>query len=497
MVQELDEVRRKLGIVAPPGALTFSLPLVLAASNVSMPAASAIQDGYLTAVSFAAFSAKESVLTFNLPLSRTANAVSIANAVADGATKGAAAFTASDFDATSGVISIDYTNGQAASAANKGFLTSADWSTFNAKVSASRSIATTSPLTGGGDLSADRTFAIPAATGSVNGYLSSTDWTTFNAKESALTFTAPIVRTVNTVAPDFTVSWVWTALNISATPTDRIQLSNTQAAISGTQQYSPALRFTGQGFKTDATTGSKATDFRIYNQPVQATGNPTANLLIDFSVDGGAFATKYTFNSAGTLTAVQNLICGTSGIIAGGAGVGLAATLPLYWVSSANAVLGTTDTKLVRDGAAGVIATHNGTTNAGAHRIYNTLTSATSFERLDLQWASNVAQLWTEKGSGGGTARDLVLGADATEILRFQTGSKLGFFAIATPVAQQVLGGAVTNNVTSGGTTRTIANYTDLTTYANDAAAIRNNFYQLAATQLSVVAALRNYGLLT
>lgn len=37
--------------------------------------------------------------------------LSIANALADGATKGAAAFTAADFDAAAGVISIDYTNG--------------------------------------------------------------------------------------------------------------------------------------------------------------------------------------------------------------------------------------------------------------------------------------------------------------------------------------------------------------------------------------------------
>lgn len=59
--------------------------------------------------------------------------LSIADAVADGSTKGAASFTASDFNSTSGNISIDYTNGQAASSSNKGFLTSTDWSTFNGK----------------------------------------------------------------------------------------------------------------------------------------------------------------------------------------------------------------------------------------------------------------------------------------------------------------------------------------------------------------------------
>lgn len=59
--------------------------------------------------------------------------ISIADAVADGTTKGAASFTASDFNSASGVISIDYTNGQASSSSNKGFLPSADWNTFNGK----------------------------------------------------------------------------------------------------------------------------------------------------------------------------------------------------------------------------------------------------------------------------------------------------------------------------------------------------------------------------
>jgi len=66
----------------------------------------------------------------------TSGTIGISNAAADGTTKGAATFTSSDFnDNGSGLISIDYTNGQAASASNKGFLTSTDWSTFNNKPS--------------------------------------------------------------------------------------------------------------------------------------------------------------------------------------------------------------------------------------------------------------------------------------------------------------------------------------------------------------------------
>ncbi len=58
-----------------------------------------------------------------------------------------------------------------------------------ALVPTSRTISTTAPITGGGDLSANRTFAIAASTNSVDGYLTAADHTTFAAKQSALTGT--------------------------------------------------------------------------------------------------------------------------------------------------------------------------------------------------------------------------------------------------------------------------------------------------------------------
>lgn len=110
--------------------------------------------------------------------------------------------------------------------------------------------------------------------------------------------------------------------------------------------------------------------------------------------------------------------------------------------------------------------------------------------------AANAAA-WQVETTGGTdyilvntTGAQLVLGAAsvATKVV-----GNVGFFN-ATPVAQQTVG-AVTNNVTSGGTTGTIANYTDLVTYANDAAAIRNNLYQLARSVAQLATAVRNLGL--
>jgi hypothetical protein len=63
-------------------------------------------------------------------------AISISDAVADDTTKGAATFTANDFNSASGVISLDYANGQKASASQDGFLSQGDYSTFSGKQNA-------------------------------------------------------------------------------------------------------------------------------------------------------------------------------------------------------------------------------------------------------------------------------------------------------------------------------------------------------------------------
>ncbi len=70
-----------------------------------------------------------------------------------------------------------------------------------------RLINTTAPLTGGGDLSSDRTIAMPAATNSVDGYLTAADHTTFAAKQSAtLTSAHILVGNGSNVATDVAVS---------------------------------------------------------------------------------------------------------------------------------------------------------------------------------------------------------------------------------------------------------------------------------------------------
>lgn len=82
-----------------------------------------------------------------------------------------------------------------------GTVTAALTGVASGNVLPSRLINTTSPLTGGGDLSADRTISIPQATASVNGYLASADFTTFNAKQPAGSYVTALTGDVTASGP--------------------------------------------------------------------------------------------------------------------------------------------------------------------------------------------------------------------------------------------------------------------------------------------------------
>jgi P2-related tail formation protein len=82
----------------------------------------------------------------------------------------------------------------AATSSVNGYLTSADWTTFNGKQPAGTyvtSVAATSPVTSSGGTTP--TIAMPAATTSVSGYLTSTDWNTFNGKAASFTYTSTYI----------------------------------------------------------------------------------------------------------------------------------------------------------------------------------------------------------------------------------------------------------------------------------------------------------------
>lgn len=93
--------------------------------------------------------------------------------------------------------------------------------------------------------------------------------------------------------------------------------------------------------------------------------------------------------------------------------------------TAGNADAAGNDTYFSRD-AAGNMALRNGGT-AQTFRVYNTYTDSTTHERLNVKWDTNVAVVGTEKGSVGGTARDLEFRTDDTARARFKSTGEFEF----------------------------------------------------------------------
>ena len=181
-----------------------------------------------------------------------------------------------------------------ASGTQNGFLSSTDWSTFNNKVSTTRTINTTAPLQGGGDLSANRTLSIAQANTSTNGYLSSTDWNTFNNKANSfstgnLTETGSGVLTItggtgsvigsgttiqvkqaNTTQSGFLSNTDWNTFNSKLSSVDTTNISNfsvkVRSLFSGTAPITYANGVIGITQATTSTNGYlSSTDWNTFN----------------------------------------------------------------------------------------------------------------------------------------------------------------------------------------------------------------------------------------
>lgn len=145
------------GPLAGGGDLSANRTLSIAKATVSV-------DGYLGATDFATFNGKQNALTAPGDVPGMTTALAAKESTAQ---KGVA----------NGYAGLD----------SSGKVPSAQLPASGGGAPTSRMLTTNAPLTGGGDLSADRTLSITKATASVDGYLGATDFATFNGKQNALT----------------------------------------------------------------------------------------------------------------------------------------------------------------------------------------------------------------------------------------------------------------------------------------------------------------------
>jgi hypothetical protein len=172
----------------------FNINSLVDTHTFNLPVASAANTGKLSSTDWSTFNAKQNALT--LTTTGTSGAATLVGATLNipqytdqfvGTVTSVAALTlgTTGTDLSSTVVNSTTTpvitlNVPTASAANRGALSAADWSTFNTKVG---SVTASSPLASSGGSTPNIT--IQQSSGSQDGYLSSTDWTTFNNKQAA------------------------------------------------------------------------------------------------------------------------------------------------------------------------------------------------------------------------------------------------------------------------------------------------------------------------
>lgn len=171
-------------------------------------------------------------------------------------------------------------------------------------------------------------------------------------------------------------------------------------------------------FNMADTWNNAGTTFTAIKMDVTDTASDVNSLLFNLLLNG---ASKFSINKFGQV--VSDRITAAGGALLDSEGITVKSTGGLHW-SQSGGLTDTLDVHLYRD-AAGILAQRN-STNAQRLAVYNTFTSSTNRELFAIDWqaSANICNIWTEKGSGGGTARALQLGTDGTG--RWQIGATTG-----------------------------------------------------------------------
>lgn len=98
---------------------------------------------------------------------------------------------------------------------------------------------------------------------------------------------------------------------LGAATASGITLANTTAAASGAQQYSPAITWTGQGWKTTATAASQSVEFRTFVVPVQGTSAPSAMFTISSNINSAGWNDRFSASSGGYFNALLGFFTGS------------------------------------------------------------------------------------------------------------------------------------------------------------------------------------------
>jgi hypothetical protein len=277
---------------------------------------------------------------------------------------------------------------------------------------------------------AARTISLPDATGTVALVAGSSGQLLYNnagvnagVSSSAIGATGNITLSLNGAAstPPLDVTGTWFTGGTSTTTKPQVLIEPTGAT-------STAWSTSGTGLGVNAASG-----FAGNLLDLQVNGTTKAS----FTTAGDLKAPRIRFNGAnnwdtsysGTTTSLNATVANTPTYHTNGSVFRFTSALGLGW-SSGNPTATSEDLVIRRD-AANTLAQRNAA-NAQTSRVYNTYTSATSYERAKLEWSSNVLRIGTEKGSAGGTARDMELQTDGTTRITVKADGAILFSGVPT-----------------------------------------------------------------
>lgn len=167
----------------------------------------------------------------------------------------------------------------------------------------------------------------------------------------------------------------------------------------------PTLSATGGDTNIDFNVAAKGSGVLISGSKLKFSSASYGNFIYSSNASAGfgfSLGNPVMFSTAGTEGAA------VVGVNYEGSTKTVFAATVLHLTGVGSAPSGTGATTFLQSDAAEILASRNGT-NAQTHRIYNTYTSSTNYERAALGWSSNQFFVATEKGSSG-NARELVLG---------------------------------------------------------------------------------------
>lgn len=251
---------------------------------------------------------------------------------------------------------------------------------------------------------------------------------------------------------------------IAATSTDALVLQNTTDAAAGAQQWSPRMRWHGEGWKTNAPAASQEVDWIAELVPVQGAANPTANLIFSASVNGASYLPKLTlYDTTGALVTSttgsgQVLSLASQYNIANFLVGGSTLSVNLPFITNGGFVqinTGGGNIVVLNGEATGVLALHNGA-DPYTLRLYGTRTDASNYERASLSHVTGTGVLLAAQTAGtGGDNLDVTITPAGTGNVVFPGGVLLKTGAALTDGAAAAAG-TLLNAPTAGDPTKWI-----------------------------------------